>query len=179
MTQTLQGSSWAEAAEATKPPLIEFTICWTQGKKQHVDLICAHTLEEAQERLDQIKTEGCVHEDNLRYYIGFSQWNVFPAMGRPRNFSDPMTGRLHADYANHETASAHLDAIKLRGKIHSVCADQYQGVVRQREVVMKHCEKLQEHTDHLEEHIKELVGEIKELKKRKRSPRRKAPARKS
>lgn len=183
-TPTWTAAEAAQGQATNTEALIDFAICWEQGGHDHIDFIQVPSLQAALDRLQAIKDTGCVHhvkdhehfEDG--YYIGFDQWRVAhvgdldPQSRNPNKYTQ--FGRLCATYTNKSTAAAHLDAIRLRGRLLFVHISQYSMLQQERNTLREQNGKLQEHIDNLDEHIKELVAEIAELKKRKRPARKKS-----
>lgn len=169
--QTIKIPPHCPKPKRNKKPF-EFWICWDQAKKQHLDLIEAESLDMAEAILDHIKEHGKVFHSQKQedfeegYYISLDGWQHIPIPRKeiyPHYNKYTAGSRLTKTYPTKEIAHAHLDAIKLRGKLHSLSIEAHLAI----EAIKKSGQQ------------KKTPPKEKTKKKRKRPSQKKAPAKKT
>ena len=148
-----------EQAQEALPERIKFTICWTKADKEYFDFIRARSISEAQELLDRLKNEGRVNKgwQSGRYFIELL-------------FSEELT----VTYPDKETAHAHLDAIKIRGKLHSICINEHKRLAEAYDQVSEALDFNIEEKRKLEAQIAKLKAKAKQKPRRRKAPTKKS-----
>ena len=159
----LKGKS--ESPEITR----KYMIAWEQNDQHYCDFIETISLDQAEKTLTQIQEQGHIHQDykSKDYYISFNYFKIITS-------TDQITGNLPKLYSKRQEAAAHLDAIKLRGRIEMVSSTEFKRARRDIDTLVNQLDATHRKIAQLEAQLEAPVRANATPRKKRKATREKA-----